>query len=509
MSRTGYSPSETAASAPASNICTLPERLHNTLLYRGSTFIEPKNSDAILATAGIRQEKLPSGGSNRYFPNGTEVLFKCLSAYSGKRRRGRLFVKMEFGLDVLIIVVSVPKKLKPLTMHTRIHPGPVDHNRNKSCLFVRPNPDVVAFVNDKKVKVDSAKFPAGTEVVYRCVDIGKYSFEGSARRRCVGGQWTGTEPFVPGGCPQEYDYALYSVLFPSNAVRPLPFPLVFLYSRKAPTILFRHQVGQIAQSNDGKLVVYPGTILHLECLWIRKYGTPHWEVSHKNRKYPEGWTNEPGRDSQLEYRLTIYHAKTEDSGMFTCVTPMGHQHAVEIVVSAVHCQTISETGGLILSTTVTKMNVKVVFSCEPGRKLIGNEQAMCLPSGQWSAKPPVCQKLPFFYRNSAVSVSRHQQKRHQFQCQVLLRDIETIIFGCKSGIQNPRPDCPAVHGWWSVVRHGPHVPPHQERLIQIYIKTVNILVCAHIEQKKTRHDYVEETVNRTRLSKRMIMAESI
>ncbi|GBN15323.1 hypothetical protein AVEN_187421-1, partial [Araneus ventricosus] len=57
---------------------------------------------------------------------------------------------------------------------------------------------------------------------------------------------------------------------------------------KAPTILFRHTVGQIAQSNDGKLVVYPGTILHLECLWIRKYGTPHWEVSHKNRKYPEG-----------------------------------------------------------------------------------------------------------------------------------------------------------------------------------------------------------------------------
>ncbi|GFU09299.1 uncharacterized protein NPIL_634311 [Nephila pilipes] len=85
MSRTGYSPSETAASAPATNLCTLPERLHNTLLYRGSTFIEPKNADALMATAAIRREKLPSGGSNRYFPNGTEVLFKCLSAYSGKK----------------------------------------------------------------------------------------------------------------------------------------------------------------------------------------------------------------------------------------------------------------------------------------------------------------------------------------------------------------------------------------------------------------------------------------
>lgn len=46
-----------------------------------------------------------------------------------------------------------------------------------------------------------------------------------------------------------------------------------------------------------------------------------------------GWNSEPGRDSQLEYRLSIKHAKTEDSGLFTCVTPMGQQHAVEIVVS--------------------------------------------------------------------------------------------------------------------------------------------------------------------------------
>ncbi|GFT63536.1 hypothetical protein TNCV_870091 [Trichonephila clavipes] len=60
---------------------------------------------------------------------------------------------------------------------------------------------------------------------------------------------------------------------------------------------------------------------------------------------------------------------------------------------SVHCPPILETDGLILSTTVTKMNTKVVFSCESGRKLIGNEQAMCFPSGQWSAYPPICQTL--------------------------------------------------------------------------------------------------------------------
>lgn len=52
---------------------------------------------------------------------------------------------------------------------------------------------------------------------------------------------------------------------------------------KAPTILFRHQNGPIAQSNDGKLIVYPGTTLHMECLWMRRFGNPKWNVSHVHK----------------------------------------------------------------------------------------------------------------------------------------------------------------------------------------------------------------------------------
>lgn len=52
---------------------------------------------------------------------------------------------------------------------------------------------------------------------------------------------------------------------------------------KPPTILFRHRLGPIAQSNDGKLIVYPGVVLHMECLWIRRFGTPKWSVSHSYR----------------------------------------------------------------------------------------------------------------------------------------------------------------------------------------------------------------------------------
>lgn len=50
------------------------------------------------------------------------------------------------------------------------------------------------------------------------------------------------------------------------------------------------------------------------------------------RKYPEGWTTDPGRDPDLEYRLSIYHASRDDSGIFSCITPTRHTHSVEIIV---------------------------------------------------------------------------------------------------------------------------------------------------------------------------------
>lgn len=76
----------------------------------------------------------------------------------------------------------------------------------------------------------------------------------------MGGEWDGPKPACF-GLNQENDYSM----------------------EKPPTILFRHELGPIAQSNDGKLIVYPGTILHMECLWIRRFGVPKWTVSHDFR----------------------------------------------------------------------------------------------------------------------------------------------------------------------------------------------------------------------------------
>lgn len=106
----------------------------------------------------------------------------------------------------------------------------------------------------------------------------------------------------------------------------------FLKVEKAPTILFRHSNGPIAQSNDGKLIVYPGTTVHMECLWMRRFGNPKWNVSQEYRVYPEGWVTDNARDSTLEYRLSIIHAVEDDSGVFTCQTPARHDHKIDIVV---------------------------------------------------------------------------------------------------------------------------------------------------------------------------------
>lgn len=85
-------------------------------------------------------------------------------------------------------------------------------------------------------------------------------FLGSNKKTCMGGEWDGVKPTCY-GLNQENDYSM----------------------EKPPTILFRHQLGPIAQSNEGKLIVYPGTVLHMECLWIRRFGIPKWTISHENR----------------------------------------------------------------------------------------------------------------------------------------------------------------------------------------------------------------------------------
>lgn len=113
------------------------------------------------------------------------------------------------------------------------------------------------------------------------------------------------------------------------------------------------------------------------------------------RNYTEGWVTEAdeGRDSTLEYRLSIFDAVAEDSGTYSCMTPARHEHAVEVVVKAINCPEIPTRRGLIVSTNDTKLSTRVLLSCSNGNSLFGASELFCLPSGNWSALLPVCESV--------------------------------------------------------------------------------------------------------------------
>ncbi|XP_050719319.1 uncharacterized protein LOC127000000 isoform X1 [Eriocheir sinensis] len=282
------------------------------------------------------------------------------------------------------------------------HEEEVDYG-TQPCKWEKSEPKVVTFFGDQEL-TEEATFQPADELVSRCVDIGKYALIGSVRRRCKDGGWTGEKPICQ-GLSQENDYSL----------------------DKPPTILFRHEHGPMAQSNDGKLVVFPDTVLHLECLFRRRHGTPKWNVSlsssflrgkKRRRKgskkgmkgggkprtggtlvpYPNGWANAPGRNMQLEYRLTISKAQPKDSGAYACTTPMGHKHVVTVEIKSVYCPSMESYNLTEYNPQLVyeppndhKLSTEINFSCVPGFSLIGAPMIKCLPSGNWSAPIPDCE----------------------------------------------------------------------------------------------------------------------
>ncbi|ODN03359.1 Sushi, von Willebrand factor type A, EGF and pentraxin domain-containing protein 1 [Orchesella cincta] len=248
---------------------------------------------------------------------------------------------------------------------------------NSSCLYNKEGNHVVTFSNEHQLIKDHYDFPPASTLISRCEDIGKFILKGAAKRKCISGQWLGVTPKCE-GLSQFHDLSL----------------------DKPPTILFRYVNGSIMQSSDGKLIVYPGTTLHMECLWIRKFGSPKWEISNSEREYAEGWAEEEGRDSFLEYRLTIENAETEDSGIYRCVTPARQAHQIVIVVKGkfsilfrVECPKLPENTELAFSTLEVKLGTRVSIQCKSGDSVVGAKEVTCLPSGKWSSPLPRCKGL--------------------------------------------------------------------------------------------------------------------
>lgn len=99
--------------------------------------------------------------------------------------------------------------------------------------------------------------------------------------------------------------------FPIGRRREIPFHLIFLLSLIVrgetedvpPTIVFGLPAGSAAVEPSGALAVFPGSILHLECLFARKLGNPEWTWTSTFRQYLTGKSFRRRFQYGVKYRI--------------------------------------------------------------------------------------------------------------------------------------------------------------------------------------------------------------
>lgn len=126
------------------------------------------------------------------FPHGSEVNFKCIESIMGEKTTWRIVCEdgnwigrsfncgitddtLEFSLQN--VRVSDAEELLSYEMF----------RSNDTCVFRNQEPNVISFYNDQAIREDMVEFPAGTTLVSRCIDIGKYAMIGN--RCCRGCNW--------------------------------------------------------------------------------------------------------------------------------------------------------------------------------------------------------------------------------------------------------------------------------------------------------------------------------
>lgn len=105
-----------------------------------------------------------------------------------------------------------------------------------------------------------------------------------------------------------------TISLPARKRNEVLFHLIFLLSLIVrgetedvpPTIVFGLPAGSAAVEPSGALAVYPGSILHLECLFARKLGNPEWTWTSTFRQYLTGKPSDDRRrfiaNCALRYR---------------------------------------------------------------------------------------------------------------------------------------------------------------------------------------------------------------
>uniref|UniRef100_A0A8D9AKK9 Locomotion-related protein Hikaru genki n=1 Tax=Cacopsylla melanoneura TaxID=428564 RepID=A0A8D9AKK9_9HEMI len=273
--------------------------------------------------------------------------------------------------------------------------------------------------------------PHNGEIKLRCQEpLGLYKLLGESSTRCNNGKWAAELPL----CIPTTSITNFTVESP-------------------PTILVRIPSGTAAVDED-TLIVFPGSILHLECLYLRKAGNPQWTWTSSFRQYLTGWAI-AAEEREWKYRLSIYYVKLLDSGVFTCTTPRGLSNSVQVTVKGVHCERLTLRTHELLKTKIDghRLGQMAHFHCPPGTIREGPANITCMANGQWSGEVPTCQQIicPKIVVENPYLTLVEQNNTYGghalFQCSwgYQLKGPPDIVCQKNGSWSGATPDCLAVH----------------------------------------------------------------
>ncbi|XP_065217372.1 locomotion-related protein Hikaru genki isoform X3 [Planococcus citri] len=223
--------------------------------------------------------------------------------------------------------------------------------------------------------------PDRSKVTIRCDGApGLYKLHGTSNLQCLDGDWDREIP------------------------RCLPTTSISAYSQHSPpTIRVKLAFGDSAiDYRNNHVVIYPGSIVHLECLFRRRYGddvrwsrttsttiaqtkTMQQQQQQQQRDHLTGWSI-AADEREWIYRMSLYYVKSEhDSGNYTCITPTNQNNTVTLRVEG----SIADVH-LIASGTNNTYGSSIGFRCAWGYALKGANEIRCKIDGQWSSPVPKC-----------------------------------------------------------------------------------------------------------------------
>lgn len=258
---------------------------------------------------------------------------------------------------------------------------------------------------------------------------GLYKFIGHANLQCLDGDW---------------DYEIPSCV-PTTSITDYD-------ENSPPTILVKLPNGSSGVDfSNHQVVIYPGSIVHLECLFRRRDGDPEWSWSTGQQHRLTGWAIATDEREWI-YRMSIFYIKKEDSGDYTCTTPKGMKNTISIRIETVQCEKQRDRiqfRNLIIQSEGNHIGQKIYYSCPKGFILNGTNTSECLADGKWSSDVPVCEPIfcsPIETTDMHLIVSDSNASYEavaQFRCQwgYKLQGAESIFCQIDGRWSAPVPTC--------------------------------------------------------------------